>query len=98
VGLIFGKHDHRGPLRRTARTTLPPDIRDRVTAYDLRHSRLTWMLEHTQNLAGVAYQSGHRRTDTLATFYVHPSRRAQESVLRDCARARQLELFDEDRR
>lgn len=98
VGTIFGYHHCDGILRRAARRVLPREIAEKVTAYDLRHCVLTWMLERSQNLAGVAYQSGHRRVDTLAAYYCHPSRRAQESVLRDCARARQLEMFDDDHR
>lgn len=97
VGLIFGRHRCTKTLRVAAIRTLPPEISRQVTPYDLRHCRLTWMLEHSRNLAGVAYQSGHRRLDTLAAFYLHPSRRAQESVLRECEAARQLDLFTDGR-
>jgi len=96
VGLVFGRHRALVAIRRAAIAALPPDIARQVTPYDLRHARLTWMLEHSKNLSGVAYQSGHKRIDTLAAFYVHPSRRAQESVLRDCEAARQLSLFPDD--
>ena len=96
VGTIFGYHSFDGLLRRAARRALPREIAEKVTAYDLRHCVLTWMLERTQNLSGVAFQSGHRRVDTLAAYYCHPSRRAQESAIRDCQRAQQLEMFDDE--
>jgi integrase len=81
-GLIFGRHDYRRALRTAAVATLSAEKAAKVSAYDFRHARLTWLCERSNNLVGVAYLSGHRRVDTLASRYVHPNRSAAVSVLK----------------
>lgn len=85
-GLIFGRHDYRIYLARAARDVLPPEKAKAFSQYDLRHSRLTLWCERSTNLVGVAYLSGHRRVDTLASRYVHPHRSAADEVLRSTKR------------
>lgn len=91
-GLIFGSHDYRKPLRRAATLALAPEKATKVSAYDFRHARLTWLCERTNNLVGVCYLSGHKRVDTLASRYVHPNRSAAASVIR--ATQKQLTFTD----
>jgi integrase len=81
IGLIFG------PLRwgphikaAAASSGLPLDIAKRVTVHALRHSRLTYLAERTDNLAGLQYLAGHKHLSTTAR-YVKASQRAAEAVL-----------------
>ncbi len=85
VGIIFGHHTYKGLLRRAARDGgLPEEKASKITAYDFRHSRATHWVEHSQNLAGVAFLLGHREVTTL-NKYVKPGQRAAEKVLAQVA-------------
>jgi integrase len=81
VGLIFGTLRW-GPHIKAAAAAigLPPDIAERVTAHSLRHSRLTYLAERTDNLAGLQHLAGHKHLSTTAR-YVKSSLRAAEAVL-----------------
>ncbi len=76
-GRIFAKHDYRFAIERACETLGVP----RFTPYDLRHARATHLMETSNNLAGVAYLLGHKRTGTTSARYVHPSLRAAKDVL-----------------
>ncbi|HZS38609.1 MAG TPA: site-specific integrase [Polyangia bacterium] len=81
IGLIFGRHDHRNVLRAAARAAeLPPEKADRISPYDFRHSRLTYLAENSTNLAGIAYLAGHKNVSTT-NKYIRPTERAAELVL-----------------
>jgi site-specific recombinase XerC len=81
TGLVFGRHDARQHLRAAARAVLPPDKARQFSIYDVRHGRLTDLCEHSSNLPGVAFLSGHLDIGTLSSRYVHPSARAAREVL-----------------
>jgi integrase len=54
VGLIFGEHDYRVVLRNAARAAgIDPFRAGRISDYDFRHSRLTYLGTKTDNLSGV---------------------------------------------
>jgi len=91
-GRIFGHHHYGNLLRAAARRVLDPERAERLTPYDLRHCRLTWLCEHSNNLVGVSYLSGHKDIATLSRRYVHASKRAAESVLKTTAK--QLSFAD----
>jgi integrase len=78
-GVIFGVHDYRDALRKAAKGVLPKEKAERITAEDLRHSRLTEWAE-TGNLPGAAYLAGHTRISTIDK-YAKPGRRAAERLL-----------------
>lgn len=81
VGLIFGRHNHRGLLRAAAkRAGLPSDIVANLSPYDLRHSRITYLAERSNNLAGIMYVAGHKHA-TTTNRYLRPSERAAQEVL-----------------
>lgn len=85
VGIIFGKHSFKKQLRKAAKESgLPETTYAHLTAYDLRHSRATYWVEHSQNLAGVAFLLGHKEITTL-NRYVRPSNRAAQEVLQQAA-------------
>lgn len=72
-GLIFGRHDYRVQLRAAALASgLPKDKADRLTPYDFRHSRLTHLGEHSDNLLGMQFLAGHKHASTTA-IYMHTS-------------------------
>ena len=59
VGLIFGKHNYRLFLRAAARAAgIGPDRADRISDYDFRHSRLTYLAE--QAGVGLIQFCGHQ--------------------------------------
>lgn len=78
--LIFGRHDYRPHLAAAALAAGLPQ--DAVCAYDLRHARITDLIERSGNIPGVMHMSGHTQVSTLSR-YTHPSRRAAEDVLRN---------------
>jgi len=87
VGTIFGGGAFRQTLRSAAaRAKIAQEKAAGLTPYDLRHSRATYWVEHSQNLAGVAFLLGHRNVTTL-NRYVRPSHRAAEQVLAQAAAA-----------
>jgi integrase len=87
VGLLFGAHRLRETLRAAARrANLADDKAERVTNYDFRHARLTFMASTTPDLAGIAYLAGHRHVSTTA-LYVHGRLKAAENVLASILRA-----------
>jgi hypothetical protein len=86
VGVIFGDHKFYGLLRRATREAGLPEEKQNLCDYDLRHSRATYWVEHSQNLAGVAFLLGHRQVTTL-NRYVRPSHRAAEQVLAQAVNA-----------
>jgi integrase len=81
VGIIFGKHDHRPQLRRAAKAAgIDKQRADRISDYDFRHSRLTFLGTKTDNLSGVMYLAGHKQPATTAR-YLRPQRHAAAEVL-----------------
>ncbi|HZM28657.1 MAG TPA: tyrosine-type recombinase/integrase [Gemmatimonadales bacterium] len=82
VGLIFGCHYELGKLLKQAAADakLPKEKADAVSAYDLRHGRLTLLAERSPNLVGVAYLAGHKQV-TTTNRYLRTSKRAAEEVL-----------------
>jgi len=81
-GVIFGEHDYREVLRSAAlRAGLDPDVAERVTVHCFRHSRITFWAETAgDNLAGVQYLAGHKKSSTTEK-YIKTSLRAAEQVL-----------------
>ncbi len=75
-GLIFGKHDYRPALKAACKAAKVPQ----VSPYDFRHSRLTHLVESSNNLAGIQYLAGHKHATTTA-IYLKASQRAAEAVL-----------------
>jgi site-specific recombinase XerD len=91
-GLIFGKHDCRVALRNAAKAAGIDERRaGRISDYDFRHSRLTFLGTRTDNLSGVMYLAGHRQPATTAR-YLRPQLAAAEEVLASA----QLESADTD--
>lgn len=81
-GLIFGHHDYRDHLKAAGKAAgLKGDDAKHFSPYDLRHARLTHLVESSGgNLNGVAYIAGHLDV-TTTNRYVHPGRKAAERVL-----------------
>lgn len=80
-GVILGRHDRRRYLRAAAVAAgLTGAALEELCAYDLRHSRITHLLEQSGNLPGVAHLIGHRRV-TTTNKYAHGSERAAAAVL-----------------
>lgn len=80
-GLIFGRHDYRGPLRAAARAAkLPKEKQERLSDYDFRHSRLTHLGQTSVNLMGLQFIAGHKHASTTSR-YLHPGARAAAEVL-----------------
>jgi integrase len=87
VGLIFGDHDRVMLLRRAAKAAGIDEHRaSRISDYDFRHSRLTHLGQHSDNLAGVMYLAGHKQPATTAR-YLRPQKDAAAEVLRAAAAA-----------
>ena len=81
LGLLFGERDLRCTLRKAARDAeLDDDKADRITPYDIRHARLTYLASRTTNLTGLAFLAGHRQVPTPARN-VHGHYAAAEEVL-----------------
>ncbi len=80
-GLIFGRHDYRSPLAAAARAVLDPDRARRFTGYDLRHERITELVD-TGHLVGAAYMAGHRRTSTTDRYVRHQQAAAERALAR----------------
>lgn len=78
-GAIFGRHDFRVSLRLAAASVLPQALAARVSPYDLRHARITHLVERGQ-LGGAQYLAGHKSVATTAR-YAHPGLRAAEEAL-----------------
>ena len=92
-GLIFGAHDYRAPLRLAAKAAGIDAYRaDRISPYDLRHSRLTHLGQVTSNLSGIMFLAGHRQPSTTAK-YLRPQRAAAEDVLAAVADSRSREFW-----
>lgn len=79
-GLVFGRSWRWRHLKAAARLALGARGED-VAPYDLRHGRITHLLERTGNLTGVAYIAGHRQV-TTTNRYARPTRRAGAAALR----------------
>jgi integrase len=76
AGLMFGDHDRIMLLRRAARAAGIDRYRaKRISDYDFRHSRLTDLGQHSDNLAGVMYLAGHKQPATTAR-YLRPQKDA----------------------
>jgi hypothetical protein len=68
-------------LRNSARAAGIDELRaSRISDYDFRHSRLTFLGTKTDNLSGVMYLAGHKQPATTAR-YLRPQRSAAEEVL-----------------
>jgi integrase len=84
VGPIFGEHDYRGPLRKAALAAGIDKFRaERVTDYDFRHSRLTYLGEVSDNLSGIMFIAGHKDPGTTAR-YMKPQKRAAKKGAPGC--------------
>ena len=80
-GEIFGKRDMRTTLRRAAqRAGLSEGDVAALSNHDFRHARTTYLLEHSDNLVGVAFLLGHKEI-TTTNRYVKPRQKAARSVL-----------------
>jgi len=78
-GLIFGRHDYRGQLKKAAKGVLAPAELATFAAYDFRHARITDLAEQG-HLTGAAYIAGHKKVSTT-DLYARPNRRAAERAL-----------------
>ena len=85
AGLLFGDHDRVMLLRRAAVAAgIDQHRAERISDYDFRHSRLTHLGQHSDNLAGVMYLAGHKQPATTAR-YLRPQKDAAAEVLRAAA-------------
>ncbi len=81
VGLLFPERDLSSTLRAAARRAgLDEEKVERLSNYDFRHARLTYLASRTTNLTGLAFLAGHRQVTTTAK-YVHGRFDAAEDVL-----------------
>lgn len=76
AGIIFGEHDFRVSLRRAAAGVLPKELATRVSPYDLRHAKISHLVDDGQ-LGAAQYLAGHSSVATTAR-YAHPGLRAAE--------------------
>ena len=82
TGEVFGKRDMRVSLRNAARAAnLSEEDARFLSNHDFRHGRTTHLLEHSDNLVGVAYLMGHKQI-TTTNRYVKPQQRAAAQVLK----------------
>ena len=80
-GLIFGSHDCRLALRKAAvEAGIDNHRASKISEYDLRHSRLTDLGQHTDNLSGLMFLAGHKQPATTAR-YLRPQQDAAREVL-----------------
>jgi integrase len=80
-GVIFGVHDTRGALREAAKAAgIDAQRADRISEYDLRHSRLTLWGSTTTNLSALMYLAGHTQPATSAR-YLRPQIEAAAEVV-----------------
>ncbi len=92
-GFIFSAHDFRTLLRAAAKAAGIDEFRTkRISDYDFRHSRLTYLGQVTSNLSGVMHIAGHTQPATTAR-YMRPQKAAAEEVLRAAAEAQERELW-----
>lgn len=78
-GLPFGRHDRREGFRNAIKRALG-DTRT-GTVYDLKHARITAMVDAGCPLGGISYLTGVS-IETLTSRYAKPTRRAAEDVMR----------------
>jgi len=84
-GEIFGARDMRTSLKNAGVAAgLPKDEAPFLSNHDFRHGRTTHLLEHSDNLVGVAYLMGHKEI-TTTNRYVKPGQRAARAVLQAAA-------------
>ena len=80
-GLLFGEYDYRRTLRTAAKKVgIETARRKHLSAHDIRHAAVTHAQEVSQNIAGVSYMAGHKRTATTAA-YTHPNYAAGLAIL-----------------
>ncbi len=81
MGLLFGSHDYRRLLRDAAKAAGIDEYRaSRISDYDFRHSRLTYLGQVSDNLSGVMFLAGHKQPATTAR-YLRPQKQAAAEVL-----------------
>src|SRR5690606_23305886 len=76
--LIFGRHDYRHPFRAAAVAVLGPERGRRVNPYDLKHGRVTHLLDGGASVNGVRFLTGTR---VALDRYSLPSRRAADAAI-----------------
>lgn len=79
AGIIFGEHDFRVSLRNAAKGVLSAELAKRVSPYDLRHARISHLVDRGE-LGAAQYMAGHKSVATTAR-YAHPGLRAAEKAL-----------------
>jgi integrase len=75
---IFGKHDRRASFRGACIRALGEELGNQVTPYDLKHGRVTHLLDAGAPVNGVRFLTG---TGVALDRYSHPSRRAAERAI-----------------
>lgn len=80
-GLVFGRAWRWRYLKDAALHVFGEERGTDVAPYDLRHGRITHLLDAGGSLSGVAYIAGHKRV-TTTDRYARPNRRAAAAALR----------------
>lgn len=75
---LFGEHDYRAPFRAACVAALGDERGKLVTPYDLKHGRVTHLLDAGAPVMGIRYLTG---TNVALDRYAHPTRRAAEAAI-----------------
>jgi len=75
---LFGDHDYRVVFRKACVEALGQERGAQVTPYDLKHARVTHLLEGGASIPGIKFLTG---TDVALDHYMQPSRRAAEQAI-----------------
>lgn len=75
---IFGVHDRRAAFRRACAAALGEQRGKLVTPYDLKHARVTHLVDAGAPATGITFLTG---TEAALDRYVHPTRRAAEQAI-----------------
>lgn len=75
---LFGEHDYRAVFRKACVQALGTERGELVTPYDLKHARVTHLLECGAPIPGIKFMTG---TDVALDHYRQPSRGAAEAAI-----------------
>ncbi len=76
--LLFGVHDYRTVFGQACVDALGDERGAQVTQYDLKHARVTHLIDDGAPITGIRFLTG---TNVALESYAHPSRRAAEQAL-----------------
>lgn len=75
---LFGTHDYRTVFQQACTAALGDERGAQVTQYDLKHARVTHLIDDGAPITGIRFLTG---TNVALESYAHPSRRAAEQAL-----------------